>query len=289
MLLANILTASVVTITVTTAFTTTSLAAATKTGVTWSNVKNPTQTTPNPIGSYSNGCIGGAISADLNNPYYQVIRQQNKRYFGHPELIDFLNSLGQKAHKNKLPILLVGDMSMPRGGPFKSGHASHQTGLDVDIWFRMVNKKLKSKDLNNPWAINIVENNWLQTNEYYTPQIYTLIKLAASDKKVERIFINPAIKKQLCEDTPVKERDWLKKIRPWWGHNAHMHIRLACPSKNSNLCIPQSQLPNTDGCDSEIDSWLFDIKHKKTNPQNNKPKKTKQVLPKQCFEILEMK
>jgi hypothetical protein len=30
--------------------------------------------------------------------------------------------------------LYIGDISQPRGGPMTSGHASHQIGLDADIW-----------------------------------------------------------------------------------------------------------------------------------------------------------
>ena len=32
------------------------------------------------------------------------------------------------------PGLLVGDMAQARGGPMLTGHASHQVGLDADIW-----------------------------------------------------------------------------------------------------------------------------------------------------------
>ena len=32
------------------------------------------------------------------------------------------------------PGFLVGDISQPRGGPMFTGHASHQIGLDADVW-----------------------------------------------------------------------------------------------------------------------------------------------------------
>ncbi len=56
-----------------------------------------------------------------------------------------------------------------------------------------------------------------------------MIKLAAQDNDVTRIFVNPAIKQQLCLDAGT-DRDWLRKVRPWFQHRAHMHVRLRCPA-----------------------------------------------------------
>ncbi len=252
----------------------------------WSSFKTPTTDTPSPIGSYSNGCIQGAQKAQLDHPYYQVIRQQNNRYYGHPNLINFLDRLATNAHNKGLPVLLVGDMSMPRGGPFKGGHASHQIGLDADIWFRMVKKPLASKDLVKPWALNIVKDNYYEiNNKYYSKDIYTLVKLAATDAQTDRIFVHPAIKQALCNDTPQEERSWLHKVRPWWGHNAHMHVRLVCP-KGSTYCETQAPIPTAgDGCGAEVDKWLDNFKHpKKPKPSTGKkpPKKKPKILPEQC-------
>lgn len=267
-------------------FITSMLLAGAITAADWAKINKPVATEPTPIGAYANGCISGAVSADLNNPNYQVIRQQNKRFYGHPELVDYLNKLGEKAHNNGLPILLIGDMSMPRGGPFIKGHASHQTGLDVDIWFRMVKKPLSNKELKTPWALNIVADNWLETNKYYSKNIYTLVKLAAEDPRVERIFINPAIKEKLCQDTPQDERSWLSKVRPWWGHNAHIHVRLGCPA-GSSFCEKQAPVANSDGCGKEVQTWLDDIRHPKPKPKPE-PKPPK-IIPEKCYDVLQAK
>lgn len=256
--------------------------------ITWSDFKEPIITDPTPIGTYSNGCLQGGQKANLKHPYYQIIRQQNNRYYGDPSLLSYIENLAERAHQANLPILLVGDMSMPRGGPFNGGHASHQIGLDVDIWFRMVSKPLNKNELHTPWALNIVADNFLKVNKYYTPKIYTLIKLAAEDKNVERIFINAAIKDQLCKDTPIAERAWLHKIRPWWGHNAHLHVRLKCPS-NVQECESSPPIPiSNDGCGSEINSWIDDIRHPKPKAnQETKPKpKPQKVLPKTCRDMI---
>ena len=54
-----------------------------------------------------------------------------------------------------------------------------------------------------------------------------LLKRAASYGQVERILVHPGIKKKLC-DTVAGDRSWLKKIRPFWGHDYHFHIRIKC-------------------------------------------------------------
>ncbi|SFP06447.1 penicillin-insensitive murein endopeptidase [Ruminobacter amylophilus] len=252
----------------------------------WARMTHPAGEQVQSIGEYSNGCIAGAVSADLKNPYYQVIRQQNRRFYGHPVLVSYIGDLADRAHEAGLPILLVGDMAMPRGGRFIKGHASHQTGLDVDIWFRMVKKPLGKKDLEKPWALTIVKDNFLETNGYYSKDIYTLVKLAATDDRVARIFINPAIKNQLCRDTPEEERGWLHKIRPWWGHTAHIHVRLECP-EGADSCVKQAPIPEGDGCGTELQSWLDEIRHPKKKDTKPKPK-VKKIVPEQCIQLLQM-
>lgn len=253
----------------------------------WAKVTSPAGTEVQAIGEYGNGCISGAVSADLKNPNYQVIRQQNRRFYGHPVLVEYIGDLADRAHEAGLPILLIGDMAMPRGGRFIRGHASHQSGLDVDVWFRMVKSPLGKKALEQPSALTIVKDNFLETNKYYNKDTYTLIKLAATDDRVSRIFVHPSIKNQVCRDTPKEDRDWVRKLRPWWGHTAHMHVRLECP-EGSTLCIKQAAVPPGDGCGAEVESWLNDIRHPKKTP----PKKTKTVrkpVPEQCIDLLKIR
>jgi Murein endopeptidase len=81
-----------------------------------------------------------------------------------------------------------------------------------------------------------------------------LIKLAAEDPKVTRIFVNPAIKLKLCE-TAGADRHWLHKIRPWFGHDSHFHVRIACP-QGAQYCENQAAVPAGDGCGEELYSWF---------------------------------
>ena len=87
------------------------------------------------IGAYSRGCLAGAVAMPVDGPAWQVMRLTRNRNWGHPELIAFLERLATAGKRVGWPGLLVGDMSQPRGGPMITGHASHQIGLDADIWF----------------------------------------------------------------------------------------------------------------------------------------------------------
>ena len=86
------------------------------------------------IGFYSKGCLAGAMALPINGATWQVMRLSRNRNWGHPNLVQFLERLAAQAPKTGWHGLLVGDMSQPRGGPMLTGHASHQVGLDADIW-----------------------------------------------------------------------------------------------------------------------------------------------------------
>jgi penicillin-insensitive murein endopeptidase len=87
----------------------------------------------------------------------------------------------------------------------------------------------------------------------YGPRVARLIAAAAASPLVERIFVNPVIKRALC-DKAKGDRAWLHKVRPWYGHHDHFHVRLACPPDSPD-CEAQPPLPPGDGCD-QLDWWL---------------------------------
>src|SRR5260370_17169993 len=87
------------------------------------------------IGSYVKGCIAGAEQMPITSDTWQVMRLSRNRYWGHPGMVALLKRLSVRVHKDAgWPGILVGDMGQPRGGPALSGHASHQIGLNADIW-----------------------------------------------------------------------------------------------------------------------------------------------------------
>ncbi|MGL4205674.1 MAG: penicillin-insensitive murein endopeptidase [Aeromonadaceae bacterium] len=219
----------------------------------WPWVAGPTQGPAEPIGSYSAGCLQGAKPLPTQG-YYQLLRPQQQRRYGHPMLVSYLQDLTRRSQVQGLPPLLIGDMAMARGGPFTSGHRSHQNGLDVDIWFRFAKPRLSNAALREPTPLDMVSTNNRQVSRAFTAEHITLLKLAATDSRVERIFVHPAIKLALCQKVRG-DRSWLKHIRPWFGHRAHLHVRLICPAKAVD-CKPQKPLPPGEGCGSELMSWF---------------------------------
>ncbi|WP_443091433.1 penicillin-insensitive murein endopeptidase [Basfia succiniciproducens] len=224
----------------------------------WQRIKRPIPSSngqSEPIGSYSNGCIIGAQPMPAKGDGFQVIRMNKNRFYGHPEMISYLQRLGKKVEQAGLPTMLIGDIAMPGGGRFLTGHASHQMGLDADIWLRMgsmsdqdaLNSDGKGLLVVDRAEQRVDENIWNQNH-------FNLIKLAAQDSKVSRIFVNPAIKVKLCQ-TERQDRSWLQKIRPWFGHDSHIHVRLTCPY-GANYCENQPAIPRGDGCGAELYSWF---------------------------------
>jgi penicillin-insensitive murein endopeptidase len=193
----------------------------------------------------------------LSGEGYQVAHPERRRHFGHPDLLGFLVELGRGMHAAKLGRVMLGDLAQPRGGPAPGGHASHQTGLDVDIWYSMP-EAAQTRPLPAAALVGIKPRSVLDPKtqglaERYAPRVRELLRLTAKDPRVERIFVHAGIKRSLCEQTK-EDRAWLGKLRPWFGHDDHLHVRLFCPA-SSPECKPQAPLPAGDGCE-HVDWWF---------------------------------
>lgn len=211
-----------------------------------------------PIGSYARGCLAGAVALEETGAGWQVVHRARNRYWAHPATAAFIARLSARARAAGWPRLLIGDIAQPRGGPMSGGHRSHQTGLDVDIWLYVPPREPLDQATRESFAApSLVRADGLGVNRRWRPEYATLIRLAAEDPSVARIFVNAAIKKRLCETTPREDREWLRKVRPWWGHRAHMHVRLDCPPGASS-CVAQDPPPPGDGCGAALDWWFSD-------------------------------
>jgi penicillin-insensitive murein DD-endopeptidase len=208
------------------------------------------------IGFYASGCLAGGVALPITGPDWQVMRLSRNRNWGNPNLIAFLERLGANAKKAGWNGLLVGDMSQPRGGPMISGHASHQVGLDADIWFTpMPEHVLTREEREFDGAVSLVAPDGLNVDpKVWMPADMAVVRAAAEDPVVTRIFVNAAIKKQMCSEARA-DRAWLAKVRPWWGHAEHFHVRIACPA-DSPECKPQPPVAAGDGCGHELDFWF---------------------------------
>lgn len=252
--------------------------------------RNGTASRPASFGSYAKGCLAGAEQLAESGPTWQAMRLSRNRNWGHPELIDFVKDLSRKAAQQPgWKGLYVGDLSQPRGGPMLTGHRSHQIGLDADIWMLPPDRlNLSATEREALSSISTRRAKGAYVNKNWTRAHHEIIKAAAKDKRVARIFVFPGAKVQMCKDAKG-DRSWLRKIRPWWGHHYHFHVRLSCP-KGVKGCVDQAPPPAGDGC-KDAEQWVQDILHPKPAPKTTTPRKprgplTLKDLPNQCGPVL---
>ena len=247
----------------------------------WAAVSLPTTGPASTVGTNTNGCIAGAVPLPAEGLGFQTIRLSRNRFWGHPELIDYLLELGEKVRSAGLPDMLVGDLGQPRGGPI-TGHASHETGLDVDIWLLQAHRSfsVEERERLRPY---FVADDWGQSilPGTLTDAHRELIRLAASDGRVDRIFVHPTIKRELCSSAG-NDREWLRRVRPWIGHNEHIHVRIACPPGSPD-CMQQAPVPAGDGCGADLDQW-FPMRPPEPSTE---PPRPPPPLPAACLAILE--
>ncbi len=223
------------------------------------------------IGFYSRGCLAGAVPVPIDGEVWQVMRLSRNRNWGHPQLVALVQRLAEDAAANDgWPGLLVGDLSQPRGGPMLTGHSSHQIGLDADVWLTpMPERRFSATEREQLAATSMLGRDGIHADtEVFTPYHAALIRRAASYPEVERVLIHPGIKKAMCQETGA-DRSSFHKIRPYWGHHYHMHIRIGCP-RDSVSCKGQAPAAGDDGCGREIDDWLASLK-KPPKPEPSKP------------------
>jgi penicillin-insensitive murein DD-endopeptidase len=180
-----------------------------------------------------------------------------------------------------LPSLLVGDLSQPRGGPLPSDHASHQSGLDADVAFVRTAPAPLSAAARREFAFTpVVDLEHATTTDAWSSTIVSLLALAATDPAVDRIFVNPAVKREVCTATGG-EAAWLAKLRPWWGHHDHFHVRLRCP-ETSAACRAQGSLPAGTGCGPELAWWFGPGPEEAARERRARPPSDAPVLPAAC-------
>jgi penicillin-insensitive murein endopeptidase len=244
------------------------------------------------VGFYAKGCIAGAEGLPINGETWQVMRLSRNRYWAHPDMVALIKRLAAKAHKDAgWPGILVGDMSQPRGGPMITGHASHQVGLDADIWLTpMPNRQLSRNEREEMSAVMMVRSDRLDIDpNAWTPTHLSVIRAAAQEPTVQRIFVNAAIKRALCREAKG-DRGWLSKVRPMYGHDYHFHIRIKCPPGSGGECESQPDPSEGEACSAgDLAYWFKDsVLHPKPpkEPPKPRPPMTLAQLPAACKQVL---
>ena len=103
----------------------------------------------------------------------------------------------------RAPRVLIGDLSRPRGGDFGRrfgplGHASHQNGLDVDVYFPRRDRRERA-----PRTIAQVDRRLAQD------LVNRFVRAGA-----ERIFVGARL------------RLHGRGVQAWPNHDNHLHVRL---------------------------------------------------------------
>ena len=256
---------------------------------------------PSAIGSYARGCAAGLVQLPETGPTWQAMRLSRNRNWGHPEMISFLQDLSREATRHGWPGLYIGDISQPRGGPMTSGHSSHQIGLDADIWMlppKRLNLTRRERESISSIPVRSADQRSITRN--WTASHHAIMRAAALDPRVDRIFVAAAVKIEMCRSATRADTAWLQKIRPIYGHDTHFHVRLRCPA-GSRHC--QTQSPTVaelskggNGCDETLMWWVTDYldppKADPKTPREPAPRRrhpreyTMSDLPSQCAAVL---
>jgi len=258
----------------------------------FSKVDGPAPLEARPIGFYTRGCVAGAKELAIDGAEWQTMRLSRNRNWGMPVLVDVIERLARDAKAlDGWPGLLVGDLGQPRGGPTPSDHVSHQSGLDVDIWFDpMPDRRLTAKERETISATSLLVpgTNFDLDMSKWPDGLDRVLKRAASYPEVQRILVNPGVKKLLC-DQAGDDRAWLSKIRPWHKHDDHLHMRLRCP-KGVSDCKSQNPPPAGDGCGASLAYWFSAEPWKKPPKPKVPPPPPREImlsdLPAACTTIL---
>ncbi len=204
------------------------------------------------IGFYADGSLVNAASLNDQGLGFIKMFQKRNRNYGATDLVELL-SIAARTFAEAYPYgerLQIGDMSQQNGGKI-GHHDSHQNGLDVDLIYFRKNKTEQSPDFEAGFEESFVIKKKLSPN-FDVNRNFRFIKLLVSSGRINRIFIDPVIKKTFCNYTKrtneFKESiEVLRVLRPYPNHDDHMHVRLVCPEK-STRCIAQPAPPKGSGC-----------------------------------------
>ena len=212
------------------------------------------------IGFYSKGKLKNATPLSMDGPGYIHLFQKRGRHFGSEGLIQIVERSAEQFFEwdPSSERLQIGDVAAQFGGHI-GRHASHQNGLDVDLVYFRTNRHEQSLDHIDGFEETFVTKGGGVTSNFDTQRNWQFLQILMATGRVERIFVDPAIKREFCASIKAPrntdEIEALRRLRPYPDHADHWHIRLTCPP-TSPKCVVQAAVPAGDGC-SSIDADLF--------------------------------
>lgn len=206
------------------------------------------------IGFYSKGSLRNAQSVfERGTPIHKLFVARGRLYTS-DDMHSLLTTASEfiTAQFPDSETLQVGDLSNRNGG-LAQGHDSHQNGLDGDIVYLRRDHHVQSPAAPD-WDEDFVGTT-KPTANFNTERNFALFKELVKTTPVARIFVDVAIKKQLCEyaksSGELKDPqsiETLRRLRPQDLHRTHFHVRISCPVADRE-CTPQSAPAKGDGCD----------------------------------------
>lgn len=254
----------------------------------WKLFRHPTLGPSEIHGRANSGCLSGAIELPLSGDGFEIMKPSRRRNFAHSFSVGFIEELGGFAQEKGFGSVLVGNIAAPRGGPTLE-HASHQTGLDLDIRYNFLPQEKAGKLTimeRDAYEAAILTTRKSPLGKFVQPAnwetVVEMLKFVAESPAVSRVLVHPSIKKQLCRQIPPEQRGWLRRILPECGHHDHFHTRLFCPPDSvvAGGCVPQAELTEGDGCD-RLAKWFS--KEKESECSSGSPKMPTD-LPARCTE-----
>jgi penicillin-insensitive murein endopeptidase len=200
------------------------------------------------VGSPTDGALEGGVPVEPS-PHLSLRWPDGPRW-ALPRLVRMLHRAARRVEqRHPGSILLVGELSNRDGGEL-SGHASHESGRDVDIGFYYIDASGRSVRTDRLMRVGshgrVADDRRLRFDDARNWRLIEAI-LTDSEVVVQNMFLADALSRRLlafAERSGVSKRI-LRRARaalrqPSSGppHDDHLHVRIACPPGQRGVCIP---------------------------------------------------
>lgn len=214
--------------------------------------KSPFDVPEQAIGFYSKGSMINAIQFPLEDDGLIKLFRPRNRAWATTDLVSVVQAaIGdyRSIYANSEQIQ-IGDVANEHGGSIGL-HASHQNGLDADIAYLRLDHGIQDPNSVAGFEESFVKSNQI-SNNFDFERNWALVKALVSSGKINRIFVDKSIKRELCEKARIwgeytPDLEYLRRLRPWPNHDDHMHVRITCPD-TSPQCLMQAEPPAGNGC-----------------------------------------